>query len=331
MSGLVMTCVDDGPRGAAAARVGAALARRLCSRLVLATVTTSDVLARDPAEPPPSAVARARSVLLRRAAPILADAAAGVGADPELHIELGEPSERLVCVAQQLDADLLVVGVPDRGSAPGRSLGCSYLALSGTSPCPVVAVPPAALDVRASGPIVCGIDGSDDSLAAVRLAIDLGRSLAAPVRLVHVTGQPTLSGTSLTGGGYGARVIANHAAAIRLLIRAAGVTEASFDLRIELGTPAERLADVATRDEAQLLVVGSKGRGGVRTSLMGSVASRLAHEATQPLILARSGVSSGRVRPVRTPTAHGLRRRRGGHGGHASSTAVFRTASTSDK
>lgn len=290
MSGPVIACLDEGGAGAAVAGVAGSLSRRLCSPLVLATVTA--------AEAP-----RARSVLLSQGSSVLAAAADGAGPDPELRVELGEPAERLASLAHRTGARLLVLGVPDRCCAPGRALGNAYIALAGTSPCPVVVVPPSMEALRPpNAPILCGVDGSDESLAAARVAVDLGRRLDAPVQLVHVTERPRLSGSRLTDGDYGARLVASHAAAMRVLLRAANIPQAALDLRVELGGAAERLADIAAREGAQLIVSGASGRGARSGTLLGSVSSCLALTASQPLVLVRAGVRAAVVADGRNET-----------------------------
>jgi nucleotide-binding universal stress UspA family protein len=316
MSGPVIACLDEGPAGAATARVAGSLARRLCSRLVLATVTVAEAPGRVGGELGSSPVARGRSVLLGQGASILADAAVGVGPDPELRVELGEPAERLASLAQQTGARLLVLGVPDRCCAPGRALGNAYLALAGTAPCPVVVVPPSMEALQPAGrPILCGVDGSDESLAAARIAVGLGRRLDAPVQLVHVAERPRLSGSQLADGDYGARLVASHAAAMRVLLRAANIPQAALHLRVELGGAAERLADIAAREGAQLIVNGSSGRGARSGTLLGSVSSCLTLTASQPLVLVRAGgratvVADGRNKTLSRPPrrARGVRR-----------------------
>jgi nucleotide-binding universal stress UspA family protein len=302
MSGAVIACLDEGRAGAAAARLAGSLSRRLCSPLVLATVTA----ARAPGvarQLDPYPVVRARSVLLSQGASILADASDGVGPDPELRVELGEPAERLASLADQTGARLLVLGVPDDCSAPGRALGNAYIALAGTAPCPVVVAPPTMEALQpAGGPILCGVDGSDESLRAAGVAVDLARSLDAPIQLVHVAERPRLSGSHLADGDYGSRLVASYAAAMRVLLRAANLPQTSLDLRVELGGAGERLADIAAREGAQLIVTGSSGRGARSDTLLGSVSSSLALTASQPLVLVRVGGRAALVADGRTET-----------------------------
>jgi nucleotide-binding universal stress UspA family protein len=329
MSGPVIACLDEGRIGPAAARLAGSLSRRLCSPLVLATVTAARApRVGRPLDPSP--VARARSVLRSQGASILADAAHGAGPDPELRVELGEPAERLASLAHQTGARLLVFGVPDDCAAPGSALGNAYIALAATAPCPVVVVPPSMEAIQpAGGPILCGVDGSDESLRAARVAVDLGRRLDVPVQLVHVAERPRLSGSPLSDGDYGARLVASHAAAMRVLLRAANFPHAALDLRVELGGAAERLADIAAREGAQLIVSGSSGRGARSGALLGSVSSCLARKASQPLVLVRADgraavVADGhdKTRSLPSRRARGARRRSTGVHDIAMSEAV---------
>ena len=262
-------------------------------------------------------------------ASILADAADGAGPDPELRVELGEPAERFASLAHQTGARLVVFAVPDDCAAPGSALGNAYVALAGTAPCPVVVVPPSMEAIQpAGGPILCGVDGSDESLRAARVAIDLGRRLDVPVQLVHVAERPRLSGSPLSAGDYGARLVARHAAAMRVLLRAANFPHAALDLRVELGGAAERLADLATREGAQLIVSGSSGRGARSGALLGSVSSCLARQASQPLVLVRADGSAAaadghnKTRSLPSRRARGARRRSTGVHDIAMSEAV---------
>jgi hypothetical protein len=89
---------------------------------------------------------------------------------------------------------------------------------------------------------------------------------------------------------------------MRVLLRAANFPHAALDLRVELGGAAERLADLAAREGAQLIVSGSSGRGARSGALLGSVSSCLARQASQPLVLVRADGSAAAVAEGHTTT-----------------------------
>ena len=82
-----------------------------------------------------------------------------------------------------------------------------------------------------------------------------------------------------------------HAGA-RLLERIA-VAEGLGDVeqRIAIGLPAERLADLADDEQAELIVVGSRGRGRFKAAFLGSVSNSLVGVARCPVLIVPPGVS----------------------------------------
>jgi nucleotide-binding universal stress UspA family protein len=64
--------------------------------------------------------------------------------------------------------------------------------------------------------------------------------------------------------------------------------------RVLAGLPAERLADVADEEEAQLIVVGSRGRGAFKAAFLGSVSSSLIGVARCPVVIVPHGVDAVR-------------------------------------
>jgi nucleotide-binding universal stress UspA family protein len=79
----------------------------------------------------------------------------------------------------------------------------------------------------------------------------------------------------------------------------AGGTVAEIHLRGE--QPAERIVALAEELGTYLMVVWSRGRGGIRRVLTGSVFDRVIHHARRPVVVVRSPKSSdGRVRSLRS-------------------------------
>ncbi|GGT28173.1 universal stress protein [Streptomyces chromofuscus] len=131
-------------------------------------------------------------------------------------------------------------------------------------------------------PVIAAFDGSPDSLRALDWAFDAARGRAAPLRVVHVRQ-------------YAVRVPADVAVA-RLpepaddpvLARArAHVAQRADAPAVEYlgpeGTPAVVLPDLGA--EAQVLVLGSRGRGGFARLLLGSNGLAAARDAECPVVV----------------------------------------------
>jgi nucleotide-binding universal stress UspA family protein len=139
--------------------------------------------------------------------------------------------------------------------------------------------------------IVCGIDGSPDSQAALGYAAELAERLAARLVLAYVvdpipspyaaigpaaSAMPPLSATAAEREAEGERLLDD-------LAEETGVDRA--ERRVVTGFPAERLADLADDESAQLIVVGSRGRGPLRSALLGSVSTSLIGLARCPVLV----------------------------------------------
>jgi nucleotide-binding universal stress UspA family protein len=164
--------------------------------------------------------------------------------------------------------------------------------------------------------IVCGVDGSPDSTAAVGVATSLAETLGARLVLAHVV-EPAyvpyaraapFGGLSMAGPlAVHEERVAREEAGARLLEQvadAAGVVEA--DHRVAVGAPAERLADIADDERADLLVVGSRGRGPLKAAFLGSVSKSLVGLARCPVLIVPPEAARSRV--GRTPPAVAARR-----------------------
>jgi nucleotide-binding universal stress UspA family protein len=133
-------------------------------------------------------------------------------------------------------------------------------------------------------PLVVGYDGTDGARAAVREAARLAPLLDAPVVVAFAFG------TSPLGGEVSDLSATLHDRGESLLedamqeLRAAGA-----DARAELmdTKPADGLVDLAEREDAQMIIVGSYGEGRLRGALLGSTPYRLVHLSERPVLVVR--------------------------------------------
>jgi nucleotide-binding universal stress UspA family protein len=67
---------------------------------------------------------------------------------------------------------------------------------------------------------------------------------------------------------------------------------ANATLRAVHGVPAERLAELADEEDAEFIVVGSRGRGAFKSAFLGSVSRDLIGIARCPVLVVPSGVDA---------------------------------------
>jgi nucleotide-binding universal stress UspA family protein len=141
--------IDDSRRGRDAARCANAIADRLAARLVLVHV------AQVPVVPGASRVPHGRQQLrdcaVSEARRLLARIAMEAGcSEAEQRVEIGEPVRRLIAIAEEREALILVIGSRGRGALGAALLGSVSLRLCRQASCPVLVVPPGAAVSAAS-------------------------------------------------------------------------------------------------------------------------------------------------------------------------------------
>ena len=147
--------------------------------------------------------------------------------------------------------------------------------------------------------IVCGVDGSADSQAALANAARLSERLRLRLVVAHVAEPAYIpyAAAAPFGGTAGpdalaAEVHSQKAIAERLLeqvVVKAGLVDA--ERRASVGQPAERLADLADDEDAEFIVVGSRGRGAFKAAFLGSVSNSLVGVARCPVLIVPRGAS----------------------------------------
>lgn len=183
------------------------------------------------------------------------------------------PGPALLAAAHE--ADLLIVGSTGRGAVSRFLLGSTASDLLAGSPCPVVLVRGTAQST--SGRVVVGADGSQPSARAVRWAVDEADRRRAELVVLHGWEYPySQMQDGLGVGGSLAEVdaaVVLDAAVEAARERSGGTVHPEL---VESGAVDALLDASATAD---LVVVGSRGRGGFRSMLFGSVAHAVAGHA----------------------------------------------------
>jgi nucleotide-binding universal stress UspA family protein len=140
--------------------------------------------------------------------------------------------------------------------------------------------------------IVVGVDGSECSHSALRFALNEARIRHAKLRIVVVWHVPLAA----YGAGWAPpppHLAEDSEAAAKEVLEDAlqSAREDAGSMEIESvvreGQPANVLVEESA--EAEMLVVGSRGRGGFRELMLGSVSQQCAHHARCPVTIVRAG------------------------------------------
>jgi nucleotide-binding universal stress UspA family protein len=204
----------------------------------------------------------------------------------EINSELffGGPVPTLVDLSKE--AQLVVVGCHGRTGQHRRLLGSVSTGLIHHAHGPVAVVHDEVPSSERSAqlPVLVGIDGSRASELATAIAFDEASWRGVDLMALHIWGDADMSTV------FGMEWSALQTAADKTLAeRLAGWQERYPDVKVrrlvEFEEPARHLLEQAER--AQLVVVGSHGRGGFAGMLLGSVSTAVAQAARIPVIVAR--------------------------------------------
>jgi nucleotide-binding universal stress UspA family protein len=283
----IVVGVDGSPAAAMALQWGAREAVLREATLMVVHAIAPSIPATQPGTPVPPGVAQWQKKRGRR---IIDDALTIVGQysdderPPYVDGELLFSGAVSGLVDLSKEADLIVVGCGGRGGPRGRPLGSISSALIHHARCPVALIHASGIPDRTDAPVLVGVDGSPCSELATAIAFD-----EASRRNVGLTVLHACSDASLLRFPERAWPTWKAAQEQALTQRLEGWRQRYPDVAVQPilvpDEPARRLLQYS--DSAQLLVVGSHGRGGYAGMLVGAVAAGVAQSARIPVIVAR--------------------------------------------
>lgn len=211
--------------------------------------------------------------------------AAPAGQAPPVQVEIKRDGIVSALTAASRHARMVVVGSRGMGKVSGAVLGSVSSGVLHHAQCPVAVVHDDESQAPdPASPVLLGIDGSPASEAATAFAFDEASRRKVELVALHAWSDvgvfPALGMDWHEYEDQGHEVLAE---------RLAGHQERYPDVtvrrRIVCDRPAQWLVDES--GQAQLVVVGSRGRGGFTGMLLGSVSSKVAREAKAPVVVVR--------------------------------------------
>jgi nucleotide-binding universal stress UspA family protein len=236
--------------------------------------------------------------LRQRVAAAYRDATAAA-VDVEALATAGEPVHEILGCAGTLPADLIVLGTHGASGFQHLVLGSVTEKVLRKAPCPVLTVPPKAHTATTHFTrLICAVDFSDCSLKAAAFAAALAKESGAALTLLHVIEWPWHEAVlpEMTGvPGAQADAIAEYrryletGAQERLdAVDTSALPPGTVSTSVRFGKPYVELLDVARQEQADLIVLGVRGRGALDLGFFGSTANHVVRSASCPVLTIRT-------------------------------------------
>lgn len=220
------------------------------------------------------------------------DIAHEVAPDIKIGYTIAEGSPIDMLLEMSSDVTMLVMGSRGLGGLSGMVMGSVSAAVVSHASCPVVVVREDnnVTELNKYGPVVVGVDGSDISQLATDFAFAEAQARGCKLVAVHtwmdMQVQASLAGLAAAQQEW--NVIEDEQTQVlheRLEPLLAKYPDVEVEMVITRDRPVRALVDAGT--DAQLLVVGSHGRGGFRGMLLGSTSRALLQSAPCPMVVVR--------------------------------------------
>jgi len=207
------------------------------------------------------------------------------GATVVTNLEQGEPYERIIDVAESENCDLIVMGRRGLRRLERAFMGSVTARVIGHSRKDVLVVP---RDTGIGlGKLLLATDGSIYSNAAMERAIDLAKSYGSALMAVSVVDVPPEFYAEAPNA-FEDMVLKTkgNVSDVKKKAEASGLQASTF---VGEGDAYKVITDLAVKEKAEMLVMGSHGRTGLKRLLMGSVTEKVIGHAPCPVLVVKGG------------------------------------------
>ena len=236
-------------------------------------------------------------------------AKAGGGMVAQSHFRVGRPAPEIVALAEEIGAGLIVMASRGLGGIRRALMGRVSSSVVRHAHCPVLVVRGEKDEepVFSAKRILLATDGSREAALAARTAVDLANKTNSQLQVVYVGyvgeldyGYPSYYDPSYTVPDfeYMQQIQENHEQEARKAldaeveqVKAAGgrVVEA----HLSMGSPDAEIVKLADDIGTGLIVMGSRGLGGIKRALIGSVSDSVVRHAHCPVLVVREDAGKG--------------------------------------
>jgi nucleotide-binding universal stress UspA family protein len=219
--------------------------------------------------------------------------ATDAGIQVDVLVDEGYTAGRILDQARSLPADLIVIGTHGLGGFERLMLGSVAEKVLRKATCPVLTVPPPAVSTSKLPfkQLLCPVDFSDSSIAALRFAFSLAQESSANLTLLHVFEWPSDEASArrvLEMSDFHRQWEAETRHQLEVLIPDDVRTWCTPEPTLAFGKAYQQILSVAATTHVDLIVMGVRGRNALDLMLFGSTTQQVVRQASCPVLTLRS-------------------------------------------